>query len=857
MEGAHDLPRAINFPFLHPCFHLQGRRNQEEKSSHRLIKGWFGRTMSSVSQSEEKPNLGKMVSDSANQNTMPMDLLYVVERMNKSSKESCLHFRDSILMEYAFGGVPVVFALNVVFWLIAIFIYAFLRKAAWDYGRLGLLADHNRTSLISMFFGEQTEKISPLEATLEEQGRDTGYFSWFFNTVLMKKEKLVRKCGDDAKIYLDFQIHLIFLFTFLCVPSLGVILPINYSGEILDPDTNFGSFTIVNVSKNYNILWVHSLFSFFYFLITFAFMTHHSQQIKPKESMMTKTLMITYIPKEISDPEIIMKHFHEAYPTCKVVGVYFCYDLQKLIELDNQRQYAMKGRLFYNLYHQTKGKKMIRVHPCSCICFCHFCKCFKEVDAEQYYSELEERLTDEFNAERSQVYQKRLDVAFVTFQSEKSTSVVLKDYKWSYCGKSPQQSSVTSEIQSHRWKVYYASHPKDIIWEHLRIRGFYWWARFLFINSCLFFLIFFLTTPSNIMTTIITLNVTRPIRNVKNPIINQFFSCVLLWACTVILPFIVYYSSFLEKHWTRSTQNLFTVFKCYFLLIFMVIILPSLGLTSLNVFFRWLFDSAFLDKAYVKFRLIGMGCELLRVESLLFYAIRLFFSQSEAERINIRQDQTIAFEYGREYSWICCVIGVVMSYSITCPIIVPFGLLYVCMKHITDKYNLYYAYAPTKLKEDFHLVGVYQVMVAPILAILWLLFFTMAHLGFHPITLFTLTILFISIMISFANVCFGKFWRKEPIYKEGEEFAEENLQRLFSRPFFMANLYVAPVLQEMEMSLTPATSPGRQSYGTMSSQLDALDVEEESGPQSFSSEVGTAQGEFQEGLLMEGKDCNN
>lgn len=44
------------------------------------------------------------------------------------------------------------------------------------------------------------------------------------------------------------------------------------------------------------------------------------------------------------------------------------------------------------------------------------------MDAEQYYGELEEKLTDEFNAERSRIALKRLDMAFVTFQDERMTA---------------------------------------------------------------------------------------------------------------------------------------------------------------------------------------------------------------------------------------------------------------------------------------------------------------------------------------------------------------------------------------------------------------------------------------------------
>uniref|UniRef100_G3W1N8 Transmembrane protein 63C n=1 Tax=Sarcophilus harrisii TaxID=9305 RepID=G3W1N8_SARHA len=732
------------------------------------------------------------------------------KRFNNQSLGTCFQTRSVIMRGQSFGGIPTVLILNLCFWLIAIFVYAFLRKAAWDYGRLSLLTNHER------------------------------------------KEELIKKCGDDAKMYLSFQRHLILLFLFLCVPSLAVILPLNYSGNLLGKgrsEANKHS-TRAAVSSPKPEMLVYDFFSQdggiggLLYHLAFLFLFFLPQA--------TKTLLVTYLPKEITDPAIIIKHFHEAYPSCTVTKVHFCYDLRRLVELDNQRHHVMKGRLFYTSYNLANGKTMIRVHPCSRICFCQCCKCFKEVDAEQYYSELEEKLTDEFNAERSLIHQKRLDAAFVTFEDEKMTALILKDFEWIHWGKAPQSSSVTAVVQSHKWRVFYAPHPKDILWEHLSIRGFHWWARFLLINISLFILIFFLTTPSIVINTMDMFNVTRPIEKLKNPIVTQFVSSLLMWAFAVTLPFIVYSSSFLEAHWTRSHRNLFTVYKCYFFLVFMVIILPSLGLTSLDLFFRWLLDSTFLDHAELKFQcvflpdngaffvnyvittsLIGTGSDLLRLESLLFYSIRLLFSKSEGERVNIRQKQVRTFEYGREYSWISCVISVVMAYSITCPVIVPFGLLYICLKHITDKYNLYYSYAPTKLREDFHMVGVYQVILAPILSMFWLLFFSIVRLGsFHPVTVFTLVILFASIVTSFISLCFRKVWRKRPDTE-------------------VSLLYVAPVLQELEMSLTPATSPGRQSYGTMSSQLDALDREDESGPQSLASEVETAEGEFQEGLLME------
>lgn len=51
------------------------------------------------------------------------------------------------------------------------------------------------------------------------------------------------------------------------------------------------------------------------------------------------------------------------------------------------------------------------------------------------------------------------------------------------------------------------------------------------------------------------------------------------------------------------------------------------------------------------------------------------------------------------------------------------------MKHITDRYNMYYSYAPTKLNEQIHMAAVNQAVFAPLLGLFWMLFFSVVRLG--------------------------------------------------------------------------------------------------------------------------------
>lgn len=73
-----------------------------------------------------------------------------------------------------------------------------------------------------------------------------------------------------------------------------------------------------------------------------------------------------------------------------------------------------------------------------------------------------------------------------------------------------------------------------------------------------------------------------------------------------------------------------------------------------------------------------------------------------------------------------------MSVSFIVPLL---GLLYVILKHLVDRYNMYYAYVPTKLSQRIHSAAISQVLVAPILCMFWLLFFSVLRLGMSSLLL--------------------------------------------------------------------------------------------------------------------------
>uniref|UniRef100_A0A4W5Q9S3 Transmembrane protein 63B n=1 Tax=Hucho hucho TaxID=62062 RepID=A0A4W5Q9S3_9TELE len=608
-----------------------------------------------------------------------------------TSRDYCYtaRIRSTVLQGLPFGGVPTVLALDFMCFLVLLFVFSILRKVAWDYGRLALVTDADRYITTQQ----------PIQNVVSP---------------LLEDEEIREKCGEDAVHYLSFQRHIIGLLVVVGVLSVAIVLPVNFSGNLLGEWGLGGG---------------------------------------------TNTGLV-------------------AYENCCVLEARICYDVAKLMSLNSERKKTERSMKFFkDLQSKEHIPTMINPKPCGHLCCCIIKGCEQE-EAVSYYTKLESKLKEEYRKEKEKVNSKPLGMAFVTFQNEAMTAIILKDYnacncQGCHCQREPRSSTFSQHLHTYSWTVGYAPDPQN----HLSVGGFPWWLRCFIINCILFLLLFFLTTPAIIISTMDKFNVTKPVEYLNNPIVTQFFPTLLLWAFSALLPTIVYYSAFFEAHWTRSGENRTTMHKCYTFLIFMVLLLPSLGLSSLDVFFRWLFDKRFLADAAVRFEcvflpdngaffvnyviasaFIGNAMDLLRIPGLLMYMTRLCLARSAAERRNVKRHQAYEFQFGAAYAWMMCVFTVVMTYSITCPIIVPFGLMYMLLKHLADRYNMYYAYLPSKLDKKIHSGAVNQVVAAPILCLFWLLFFSTVRTGFSaPTSMFTFIVLIITIIVCLSHVCFGHF----------------------------------------------------------------------------------------------------
>uniref|UniRef100_A0A669EEU7 Transmembrane protein 63A n=1 Tax=Oreochromis niloticus TaxID=8128 RepID=A0A669EEU7_ORENI len=636
--------------------------------------------------------------------------------------------QSTVLKGLEFGGVPDVLLINFVVFVFLLIVFTIIRKRFWDYGRLALVADDDGSVKFEHNLSRRTcgaHTAQNLDFEIAECVRCDSVFV----CLCRSDEKIKAKCGMDAIHYLSYERHLIYLLLILTVLSIGVILPVNMTGGLLNIDKQkFGETTIGNLKKGNNLLWLHTVFAVIYLILTALLLRRHVSQMKGmRREIARNTLFVCSLPKDATE-EDVKTHFVEAYPSCQVCAVTLAYNVTKLMYLDKERK---------------------RV-PCIKIIFPVFVS--SQVDAIEHYRAKERLLLEEVRQEAEMVPQYPLGIAFVTLQTEAMAKLILKDFNAvkcgtmsSCCGAQRQPSSKSQSLKVNKWRVG----------ENLSVQGVSWYARYVSLNVLLFILLTLFTTPTIIINTMDKFNVTKPINALNSPIISQFFPTFLLWAFSALLPTIVYYSTLGEAHWSRSSEQLSMMRKLYFFLLFMVLLLPSLGLTRC-VFLPG--QGAFFVNYVIAAALVGSAMELLRLPGLLLYIIRLMIARSAAERKYVKEKQAYEFEYGAMYGWILCLFTVILAYSIICPVIVPFGLLYMVLKYLVDRYNLCFVYLSARLDRQVHLEAVNQALGAPIICLMWLYFFSVLRIGFWaPTSLFTLVILCITIIISLSYTCFGFF----------------------------------------------------------------------------------------------------
>lgn len=752
-----------------------------------------------------------------------------------------------------YDGVPFNLTVNVLVFLVLLVLFAILRKIAWDYGRIALVSrteekvrsdvqknDNSYNVWTTLFYGDHDEKPKvgsqeSLDTNLHIQ--DNHFCTWICTFFKVKDSDITQKCGRDALQYLSFQRYLIIYTTIVTVLSISVILPINFLGNNIGSDTDLGHTTIGNLDPESNYLWVHAVLSVVYLIILVLLMRHFSLNLDfKKDEQVSRTLMLYHIPREKCYKNIIQQHFQEAYPEVVVMDVQFAYNISKLVNLDNKRRVMSEARFLSELEYEGTGSRPTLRPYCCGRCLCDCCGCHK-VDAIDYYKYEEDVLKAEIESEKITAYRDPAGIAFVTFETDYMAEKVQTDFKAACKGThNPLQSSLFTEINVTDWRVTYAPSPENIYWENLSKNNVIWWIQAIIVNLFVIVLLFFFTTPLIVINNLneININVEKATEKIS-PFLVEFVPTLLLWTFSALLPNVVYWSDQLVGHWTRTAEHHNIMVKCFVFLLLMVLILPSLGLTSAKALFQWFVmdlqenfrwkciflsgNGAFFINYIITSAFIGCALELLRFTELFMYAFKLCLTRSTAEKVAVRKGVVWEFQYGIQYAWMLCVFCVIVVYSIPCPLIAPFGLIYMIFKHLVDRYNIYFVYKRSRINKYIHQSAINFVVIAVIMLQCNIVFFTIVRSeGTNPVFVFSAVSLFLSILIFIGRAFFG--WFKHLDANRYKQFGESDglntpTESNPNKPFIANVLLNKPNSDSDIQRTTGSEQHGKTNYGAV------------------------------------------
>lgn len=671
--------------------------------------------------------------------------------MNPTNGSCFIAKNRTTLFIAAYEGIPDTLIVNVIAWVFLMLLFAVLRQQAWDYGRLALvnltgerkrwtqlfyaqgsdevrLSEPNTPTLICD--GSEGERInvspqpgssnnnvnndnnngaagrgsSPLHsqrpASPESNGHsrahrtnsnqssgthpvhavDRGFLSWIKITFMVSNDQIQMHSGPDAFHYLSFQRHLIIVMAVITFVSIVLILPINFHGTLSGDGKSFGHTTVSNLDPTSPLLWIHTLCAIAFVPLVVLTMRRSSGRYAGKVAP-TRTIQITNINAQDRNRTTLRNYLKELFPESGIDDIQLAYNVKELAEVAEEYEKVSAARSYCEI-HKNRGTT-VRVVPDCCT--------FKSIDALEYYRDKEFRLCGEVARLKASALNDPLGIAFVTFTTTEMAQHVVQHFR----------------PGSYRdWTITFAPSANDLYWENLGVTSGQWYCKWATVNLGLFLFLFFLTTP------VMIVNIFKDAfwndKQHISPLISEFLPTLMLWSLAAMMPAIVAYSDKWLTHWTRSKQNYSMMTKAFGYLLFMILILPSLGLTSAQTFIDWTIHyqnesyrweciflpdrGAFFVNYIITTAFIGTALELIRLPELLYYLWMLCTAKSQAETPHIRKSIVDVFPFGVHYAWMLMVFTMSVVYSLASPLIMPFAMVYILLKHFNDRHNLYFVY---------------------------------------------------------------------------------------------------------------------------------------------------------------------
>lgn len=208
--------------------------------------------------------------------------------------------------------------------------------------------------------------------------------------------------------------------------------------------------------------------------------------------------------------------------------------------------------------------------------------------------------------------------------------------------------------------------------------------------------------------------------------------------------------------------------------------------------------------------------ELMRLPELLIYLWYMATSRSRAEVDTASRYVVWDFSIGVRYPRFLLIFAMVVTYSVSCPLITIAGLVYMLIKHLIDRYNIYYVYNPSKINSKIHSTAIMFVHIAFLMMQAQIFTVTLVRTGYSRLFGLALFVFLVSLMVFSGHLFFYMFRNINHLtYRATRKQAK-------ARREYCACAYLPPVLYNLTrytLSKSPSTAsqnllvPGSSSSG--------------------------------------------
>ncbi|KAG2374130.1 hypothetical protein C9374_004407 [Naegleria lovaniensis] len=425
------------------------------------------------------------------------------------------------------------------------------------------------------------------------------------------------------------------------------------------------------------------------------------------------SVLVKDLPVECTDNMKFRKAVESAFPNMRIYSCRLIHDTSERIKIEEEYQNALQHIKHYEYVKNETNKhvKLIKLFESSSKKANCCSKIVERVDALNYWYDQKEKLEQQISdwEHTFEMMPKATGYGHIIFKSIHDASECkaqsMNGLKWFKTNE-----GLDFRIEPRTYE------PSDINWKNYAVTSKQRGVRVGFVNIALLILLLFFTSPLAIVSAIQTIanripeaaaafNQLKQASGYTGDLLFHYLPTLLLFLVTQLLPMTIPILTSLEKYKAYSQESRVYLLRLFIYLILSTLVLPVCLLTSLDGILRYfqtegsgedwrtLFDRLFLPQSgafflnyVIQYALLGCFVDIIRMKDLIKYFYLRFKSVTEEEK---EQATTIAeFDLPLEYGYLTSYFGILLTFSVFVPLVLPVGFFYFLVKHIVDRYNI-------------------------------------------------------------------------------------------------------------------------------------------------------------------------